>query len=243
MIHISTSFVFCQVYIICAIMHLMNGRGTTDKLMVDMMVLGGATHPDGTLAESSIRRAEHAAAIYTALCERLGREAVLLVSGGYAVLAEGVTPEGIDPIAPQMGDIMVAGGVPAKAIKYESLSVSTIGNFTNSINQGLLHPKDYSPEQPLLLLTDPTHMARARWMADILGLHTTPESPQYPISLQERLVQGALAAAYKALTLDLWLKRRELATEEAAGSLEGRDALLGDCMGAFRKHILRKKAA
>lgn len=223
----------------------MSGRGTTNKPMVDMMVLGGATHPDGTLAEPSIRRAEHAAAIYPTLCGRLGRKAVLLVSGGYAVLAEGVASEGVEPIAPQMIDIIAGRGVPREAILCEDASISTIENFTNSIKQGLLHPKDYSPEQPLLLLTDPTHMARARWMADILGLHTTPESPQYPISLRERLVQGALAAAaaYGALTLDLWLKRRELATEEAAGSLEGRDTLLGDCMEAFRKYTLRKKAA
>lgn len=221
----------------------MNGRGTTDKLVVDMMVLGGATHPDGTLAESSIRRAEHTAAIYPALCKRLGRKAVLLVSGGYAVLAEGVASEGVEPIAPQMIDIIAGRGVPREAILCEDASISTIENFTNSIKQGLLHPEDYSPEHPLLLLTDPTHMARARWIADILGLHTTPESPQYPISLRERLVQGALAAAYGALTLDLWLKRRELATKEAVESLEGRDALLGNCMEAFREYILRKKAA
>lgn len=207
------------------------------------MVLGGATHSDGTLAEPSIRRAEHAAAIYPALCKQLGREAVLLVSGGYAVLAEGVASEGVEPIAPQMIDIIAGKGVPREVILCEATSISTIENFTNSIKQGLLRPEDYSPERPLPLLTDPTHMARARWMASVLGLHTMPESPQYPISPRERFVQSALTAAYGALTLDLWVKRHNLPIEKATELLEGRDALLGDCMEALRKHILRKKTA
>ncbi|MDO5343439.1 MAG: YdcF family protein [Candidatus Saccharibacteria bacterium] len=211
-------------------------------LRPDMMVLGGATHSDGTLAEPSIRRAEHAAAIYPALCKQLGREAVLLVSGGYAVLAEGVASEGVEPIAPQMIDIIAGKGVPREVILCEATSISTIENFTNSIKQGLLRPEDYSPERPLPLLTDPTHMARARWMADILGLHTTPESPLYPIPPRERVVQGALTAAYGALTLDLWLKRRRLSEEQAIEQLEGRESLLGSCVGALRKCLPRTKA-
>ena len=56
-------------------------------------------------------------------------------------------------------------------------------------------------------------------------------------------MQGALTVAYGAIALDLWLKRRRLSTEKAVESLEGRDALLGNCIGGFRKYILQKKAA
>lgn len=220
----------------------MDRRDMADKPLIDMMVLGGATDKNGALIESSIRRAEYASERYYPLCEQLGRRANFLVSGGRAVLAEGVAPEGIEPIAPQMKDIMVEHGVPEDAIVCETTSVSTIENFTNSIKERLLSPGDYSPEHPLLLVTDPTHMARARWMADILGLHTTPESPLYPIPPRERVVQGALTAAYGALTLDLWLKRRRLSEEQTIEQLEGRESLLGSCVGALRKCLPRTKA-
>jgi uncharacterized SAM-binding protein YcdF (DUF218 family) len=113
-----------------------------------IIVLGGGVAADGSLSEGSRRRAEAGIALYSA-----GMAPRLHFTGG--------GPPGRRSDGDLMRDLALASGVPPEAVTAEGRSTSTLENAVFS--REMLG----SSEGPVLLVSDPYHLARAallfRW--------------------------------------------------------------------------------
>ena len=83
------------------------------------------------------------------------RNSLVVCTGGYGLLAAGVIP----PAERQwreghlMADALVQAEFPAK-------SISTLTNWTYSMQLGLIAPGDFAPDNPLGLVSHPYHLNR-----------------------------------------------------------------------------------
>ena len=90
---------------------------------------------------------------------------------------------------PLMRRELVRHGVPESIIRVEADSRTTVTNFANCLERGLLDPRDFGADRALGIVTHPHHMRRARHIALTLGIpgvHAIPtretDSPLWEIA-------------------------------------------------------------
>lgn len=194
-----------------------------------VMIFGGGLNFNGDttrLAEASRQRAETFLQQYYAHEKQFGsREAYVVCTGGYGLLAAGVTPPAEHKWreGPLLADMLLENGVPGRLIRVEDDSISTITNLTYSLDGGYIDVTDFSPESPLGLVSHPRHLdrvgdaARRLSITDIEKIPTTQEDDRTREALQR--------AAYKMLLLGAY------GTE----ALEHRERLVAELVAKIRK--------
>lgn len=133
-----------------------------------LIVLGGGLDPveaapgEFQLSAASTERVITAAAY--SIRHELGENAMILCAGGSSPLYDGL---GNQPLEESEG-FKMASHLPQLSVpesverRTEMKSNSTMANFINSVEEGLLVPSDYSREFPLGVVTHRNHYMRAR---------------------------------------------------------------------------------
>lgn len=125
-----------------------------------IVVLGAAVRPDGTPSPSLRRRIDHAKQLFDT-----GRAGFIVGSGG---LGDFPPTE-----AKVIRDVLIAHGVPAKAIFQEGRSRSTFENAHFSIQLMRTHGIRHA-----VVVTDSYHLLRSIITFRLLGMPATGSSPR-----------------------------------------------------------------
>lgn len=178
------------------------------------MIFGGGLDFVGDttrLAETSQQRADTFLQQYYANKKQFGsREAYVVCTGGYGLLAAGVTApaERKWREGPLLADKLMNNGVPSKLIRIEDDSTSSITNLTYSLAGGYIDAADFTPESPLGLVSHPHHLdrigdaARRLAIADIEKIPTTEEDGRKREILLRAVYRVILLGAYGAEALE-----------------------------------------
>lgn len=176
-----------------------------------MLLGGGAESIDGQsqLSAPSSQRVDRFLSYYEANKSAFtSKEAFVLCSGGYALLASGVdAPAYENREGVLMADELVRSGVPSAIIEVEAESYSTVTNFTHSIEQGVLVPERYQEGVSLGIITHPDHMLRVVNIARQLGILNIEQlATEHDLGGQEKILRflykAALLGAHDPKTLE-----------------------------------------
>lgn len=149
----------------------------------EVMIFGGgvAVHDDvATLGVPTQQRVDRFLELYHDNPNHFrAREALVLCTGGYGLLAAGALPPERDEWreARVMADCLVQNGVPPGIIECEDQSGSTLTNWTQSVIGGLITPERFSPDNPLGLVSHPNHLRRIEDIGRRIGFKDTVRIP------------------------------------------------------------------
>jgi uncharacterized SAM-binding protein YcdF (DUF218 family) len=132
----------------------------------------------------------------------MAKEAKVICSGGYGLLAAGVEPpKDGSREAILMADCMVKAGVPVAKIEIEDESYSTITNWTESMRRGFIRPDSYDSANRLGVVTHSAHYKRAADSARRLGLTAEKLLPILVAKDTHVLREYGLRAMYTIVSL------------------------------------------
>lgn len=181
-----------------------------------VMILGGGTEYDSEgqvyLHQNSVVRADRFLAYFYDRDNRKpfkSKEAFVLCSGGYGLIAAGIAKPGTDEteaflMARYLENV---GNVDRKLIRTEDRSTSTLTNLTyavkqNSVGKRLINPDDFNVENPLGLVSHPEHLRRAALIANKLSL-PKPHLEMIPTEEQDsRMKEFVLRGMYRTWLLN-----------------------------------------